>query len=116
MPHRLSSVVRVDASAVQGEGAYVEFRRLTWGEQKTLMRTAQEIESSDDKLRAVDESERIIVEHIVKWNWVDDNGQLLPLPTSTSDLEQLPGDEVEFLARGIQAMVSRSQEGAAIKN
>jgi len=83
------STVKVDASSVQGEGAFVLWKRLTWGERKAIQRDAQAGEL--DTLS-------MLITHIAGWNWVDGDGNALPLPTCEADLEVLYDEEITFLA------------------
>lgn len=83
------SVVKVDASSVQGEGAYVYWKRMTWGERKAIMAEAQA-----DKL----DTTALILDHIAGWNWIDADGKPLPIPQSIEEMETLYEEEITFLA------------------
>lgn len=80
MPER-PSTVRVDASSIQGKGAYLIWKRLTWGERKANYEPIE-----------------LLIAHIVDWNWVDGDGNPLPLPKSQEDFEALYDEEIVFLA------------------
>lgn len=90
---RRQIVIRVDTSEVQGEGAYLDYRALTWGERKELIQKFQDLEG--------EEFERflgsVIFDHLAGWNWTDGDGLALPLPTALSDLDSYTVDEVKFL-------------------
>ena len=81
MPER-PNTVKVDASSVQGEGAYVEWRRMTWGERREAMAAI-----ANDKAKAID----FFFGHFAGWNWVDSDGNPLPLPETGYE------EEVKFL-------------------
>lgn len=90
------SVKRYPSDKIMGKGSWVEFRKLTWGESKAFT-----IQQENDTLTAVekiDQVQTILQEHIVDWNWVDDDGNKLPLPTPDNGVfEQLNDDETSFL-------------------
>jgi len=84
------------SDAVQGEGSYVKVRAVTWGESKRLalafegMDMATKFEAADDQL----------VQRVVEWNWVDDEGVVLPLPKDDPTVvDRLTDAERGFLAR-----------------
>lgn len=85
---RLSSV-KIDASSVQGEGAFILWRRITWGERKTLQETAKQGE-----LQPLE----VLVTYLEDWNWVDINGDPMPIPKTVEELNPLFDEEIEFLA------------------
>ena len=92
MPKR-RSVRRVDASSVQGDGAWVELRYLRWDEFREAKNWG---EDSDDLDR------KILVEHVTAWNWGDDDGEPLPQPGDDGEwLGQLTTDEVSFLIESV---------------
>jgi hypothetical protein len=104
MAKRLSTV-KVDASKVQGEGAYIEWRRMTWGERK-LHR---------DKAKAGEfDPVALILQSLVSWNWVDGDGNPMPLLTSEADLDALYDEEVTYLAdvaiRAMQGKLELTRE------
>lgn len=100
MPQR-QSTTRVDASAVQGDGAYVVLRKLTLGEIKAL-RVATGGDS--DKIAL---TEDMVREHLVEWNWADDNGVPLPQPTDPAVFDNVTDDELTFLAQAIAGSVDQ---------
>jgi len=83
------STVKVDSSSVQGEGSYILWRRMTWGERKEVQKQAQEGQL---------DSLGLMIAHIAEWNWHDVDGNDLPLPTSEADFEQMYDEEITFLA------------------
>lgn len=86
MPERKNKrTFRVESDAVQGEGSFVVFKRLTWEEYKAL----------PDGITAGDAAALAVVE----WNWVDDAGKPLPLPSEQPEIiGQLMQEEIQFLA------------------
>lgn len=65
MPKR-KMTYRVKSDAVQGEGSWVELGYMAWGDVQAAM-------SGD--LKADD----ILEAHVKDWNWVDGEGEALPL-------------------------------------
>lgn len=86
---RRPDTVKVDASSVQGEGAYIEWRRMTWGERKDYQAEAQA-----ERLDPV----QLILNQLAGWNWQDAQGNPLPLPQGEADLDKLYDEEITFLA------------------
>jgi hypothetical protein len=100
MPSRLTLAKRVDASEVQGEGAWVEIRARTYGESKRYFEMAEK--GALTNAAALEENEILIAKHVIAWNWVDENGDEMPLPSSDpSVLMGLTTDEAHFLTRVI---------------
>ena len=100
MPER-PNTVKVDASSVQGEGAYVEWRRMTWGERR---------EARLMIAKSKDEAVPFIFDHLIAWNWVDAEGGPLPIPREPDDLEKLYDEEIVFLTDiGLRAIQGRME-------
>lgn len=84
---------RVESTAVQGEGSFVVFKNLTWGEMRAM----------PDGLTVAEAAAMRVVE----WNWTDEEGELLPLPSGAPEIiPELMSEEINFLVeastRGIQ--------------
>jgi hypothetical protein len=109
--------VRVDAAAVQGEGAFVVVRKLGYAQKQQATRMMaeacggklpQKIEGTDvaitsEFLAGNDAFTRdLLTSNVIEWNWVDDAGKPLALPREAGVIETLTDDEVTFLARVIQ--------------
>jgi hypothetical protein len=94
---RRPDTVKVDASGVQGEDAYIEWRRMTWGERKSYQQAAEKGEL--DPLR-------LILDHLKGWNWQDAEGAAIPLPHSEGDLDALYDEEITFLAETARKALS----------
>ena len=110
MPERKTSKVRVDASAVQGEGAWVDVRRMKWGEIKALSKRQKAIKAGGDDAtdQAIQISDDLLAEHVLAWNWVDDDGAPLAQPLGNVDvIDGLTDEEFEFLADAIAGSESR---------
>jgi len=70
---------RVDCRAVQGDGAYMVIKPLTFAERKVGVNV-------DDLLMRV-----------VEWNWTDWDDQPLPLPHDEASRELLTDQEIECI-------------------
>lgn len=99
------SIKRVDSSAVQGEGSWVDINRLTYGMSIDAAKTMQGVTD----IVVLDEYNRSLLVYLVAgWNWVDNNGA--PLPTPSVDptvIDQLYDTEVAFLVQQIAAQADR---------
>jgi len=105
MSKRLNEYV-VPSDAIQGEGSFVRVRAVLYGESKRL---AVEVEALN-QAEKVQLNERLIMEHIIAWNWVDDEGQPLPLPSEDSSvLDRLTGQEMAFLGEALSGDAARKK-------
>ena len=111
-------IIRVDASDVQGDGAYVVVRKLGYAQRQMATRMMadafggklpQNLQGTDitltsEFLAGNDAYTRdLLTANVIEWNWVDDAGKALPVPSADpSVIERLTDDEVNFLARAIQ--------------
>lgn len=106
MPKRQSSF-KVDASSVQGEGAWVRFK-------KPKLRTIREMKTADSD-ESTDKFElglNMVKEHLLDWNWVDDDDDPLASPSESLDvMDELNLTELEFLALALVG-----EEGEVLKN
>ncbi len=101
------AIYTIKSDAVQGEGSYVKMRAILYGEAKRLRR---DIEGMDDDAKMA-ANEALLISHVVAWDWVDDEGQPLPIPKDDpAVLDRLTAQELAFLGEAI------SGESAASKN
>ena len=92
MPQR-KSTKRINSESVQGEGSYVILKKLTVGMWKA-MRTRADQKDADNFAIDLD----TIRDHVVEWNWVDDDGNPWSVPSEDEAvLEMLTIDEKSFL-------------------
>lgn len=98
MPKR-QSIFTVKSEEVMGEGSYVKIRSMVYGAAKRLRVQIKSMED-EEKIAAND---KVIIDHVVEWNWVDDNGEPLPLPKDDPAVldEVLSSREVQFLGHAI---------------
>lgn len=118
MPKR-RSVIQIACDEVQGEDSWVKLRVLTYVEQRDMLKEARKRRKKRREERRVDVEEfgdddnlydlglapedmdEILskyVDHIVEWNWVDDDDKPLPQPgTVENPLTLLNTVEIAFL-------------------
>jgi hypothetical protein len=102
---------RVPSEEVQGEGTWVEVVALKYGESKRIQRQLAGLtagaKGEEQKAKL---SEQMIIDHVVAWNWKDDDGNALALPKEKPDvLEELTADEMVFLANCLKPDASRGK-------
>lgn len=104
MPERKTAKVRVASDEVQGEGSWVEVRRMKWGEIKSLSKKQREIKAGGDETAdmAIEVSDELLAEHVLAWNWVGEDGEPLPQPhRNVAAMDDLTDEEFSFLADAI---------------
>lgn len=94
---------------VQGEGSWVKATGVTLGEQleaDSILASFKNAKSKEDKAAAADANFQygldLLKVHVIKWNWVDDDGE--PMPQMKDDpkaIELLTNEEITFLGRCI---------------
>ena len=93
MPQRMS-IKRFESPEIQGDDSWIEVSRLTVGEARII----NEQQGKDD----LDSFEAVLPlyrKHITNWNWVDDDGEPLPLPEDDPDvIDRLTDREFAFVA------------------
>ena len=88
------AVRKYDTDSVQGEGSFVVMSSLKVGETRKL----RKLVASDD-VDEVFEGLKLLSKHVVDWNWVDDNDELMPLPEGKiAVMDELTNEEVEVLS------------------
>jgi hypothetical protein len=92
MPQR-QNVRRIPSSRVQGDDSWIEISRLTVGEAREADRLKDDRETD-----SFDTVVGLYQRHVVGWNWVDDDGQPLPLPKDDPGVvDRLTDLEFSFL-------------------
>lgn len=79
---------RFETPGVQGDDSYVVVTLPTVGEVQPIVELAAAGHDTFGAKRAV------VTDHVIKWNWVGDDGRPLPLPV---DVDLLTTDEYELL-------------------
>jgi HEPN domain-containing protein len=92
MPQR-QLIYRYPTPEVQGEDSYVKIRAPKVRDIKALRKVLSQ--SVEEQLEAQTE---LIRKHVVEWNWVDDEGNQLPLPSDDlTVLDELTSQEQRLL-------------------
>ena len=105
MPKR-KSVKRHDTVEVQGEGSYV----VTSGVKVREIRRIREL-AEDEDFNEFEGGIALLSRHIVEWNWVDDDGQPLPLPKDSPNvIDELTEEEAELLV-GLLIGTAKNSKG-----
>jgi len=85
------SVVKLDSNKVQGVGTWVKVSKMTVGE-------IMDVDTLSEEEGKIQYSTRMLKEHVMEWNWTDDEGKPLPQPKDDpAQLENLTQDEFQFL-------------------
>jgi len=92
---RRNATYRVSSEQVQGEGSYVVLRCLSYARARDAALLADEANAAAE----AQYTQQMITEGVVDWDWVDDDGNRLPLPREVDDFDDLGllVHEVEFL-------------------
>jgi hypothetical protein len=80
MPRR-RNFIRAETPDVQGEDSYIVVTLPTTKDLKELVSL-----ESDDNVRAFESGADLIRKHVREWNWVNDDGEPLPLPKENPDV------------------------------
>lgn len=99
---RMTQTRRIDTESVQGEGSWVDATSPRVREVRRCAVGGQEYESALALLTA----------HIVGWNWTDEEGNALPIPSEDENVvDDMTQDEIIFLLQEINSI-----RGAVSKN
>ena len=89
-----TSVRRFNTEEVQGEGSYVILSSLKVDEVRELRKKGK-----DEDFDAFEGGIALLTQHILKWDWVGDDGKPLPLPKDDPTVVgQLTHEEADFLS------------------
>lgn len=96
MPKRMT-VKKYATEEVQGAGSYVKLSAIKVKEIKALRKRANDQDSEFDVFGM---GMSLVAEHVLDWNWVDDDGEPLPAPQESPEvLDELTSDEANLIAR-----------------
>lgn len=118
MPKRINTH-KVFTPKLQGDGSYVTFRSIPYGRVKEIQRQFAEVaeQSTETKIEETNAlMESLFKELVTEWNWVDDKGTDMKLPSEGLDIGTLNAEEVEFLSNqiveqmGLKAQVTAKQK------
>lgn len=105
---RKNGLVRVESDEVQGPGSFVTFRKPNWRSMRKAMKgTDLEGAQAEIGLAMMDE---LVPEMIVAWNWTDDEGGPLPVPSKDAEVfGALTAEEVMFLINHATPLIKLDQ-------
>lgn len=89
------STFKVSSEEIQGKDSYVVFKYMKFGTVMEAMKKADDPKSKPDEEKAF--TVKLLSEAVVEWNWVDDGGKPLPLPSEGLEIESLLTNEVMWL-------------------
>lgn len=119
------NVQRIDSEVVQGEGSWVDIKRPTHGERKALLiRSSKYIDrvkpdgtfdtsdlSKNDLLELNEFGTMLLVEMVVGWDWVDDDGDPLPqVQDKPAVFDLLTDQEMAFLNQHVTPALDEKKE------
>lgn len=119
---------RIETTDLQGEGSFVVIRKMSYGDTKQSMKflafgdvEQREDMTPEDKLKKMNEeaafTESILFNGVVEWNWSDENGNALPVPRKTEDVDKLTMEEVSFLVEALtttpESQAKNSESGSS---
>ena len=96
MPKR-QATRRVDSEKVMGDDSYVVLRSLKYGNARKIVNQAKEMGDEE----AEEAMNDLLKEVVAEWNWVDDEGDPLPLPSEGLDVNDLYPHEINFLVNSL---------------
>lgn len=100
----MRGVKRVTTEKVQGEGSYIDLRPIKWGTAKRFDKLQGE---NGNQQKRTEETDKLVIESILGWNWKDDDGNPLPLPKDDeSVIDDLTIDEMVLIMNAIMPEVA----------
>lgn len=101
--------VRTMKGGPMGDEAFVVVLVPTIGELRHQAKQAEKLGMESDA--AESEANIYFSKHILKWNWVDDEGQPLPQPFDNPGIfTVLTGDELRFLGQCLAGQTPEQEE------
>ena len=98
MPKR-TGTRRVESPEIQGDDSYVVVRKLKVAEMRKVIKEAGEDAPPEQQF---ERAAKLYADHIVEWNWVDDDGKPMPQLKDDPDvLDQLYDAELMFLGEAL---------------
>ena len=112
---------RVETPELQGEGSFVVFRKLSHGAVKEVRRFMVIGDVKERKDLTVEQIDEMIAKEekltldlisngVMDWNWQDENGNPLPIPKTTEDLDKMTDEEVQYIVMGCIGQLPQDQQ------
>lgn len=104
------NIITFDSTEVQGEGSWIKVRMITHGQRKAYVarygdiigKNANDI-PAEQRAEFQAANDALLVQSVVGWDWIDDNGDALPLPKDDPGvLDLLTETEAAFIAQAMQ--------------
>jgi hypothetical protein len=84
----------------QGEDAEIVMKIPTIGELNANAKVVKDLQKEEKQQEAEKTSQKMLIEHIISWNWVDEDENVIPLPKDRSDIfELLTTEEAQFIGQ-----------------
>lgn len=109
MPKR-KSVKKHKSDEVQGEGSYV----ITSGVKVKEIRKIRKLSAEDESFDEFEGGITLLGKHILAWNWVDDDGNPLPVPKDSPETDvigELTEEEAEWLVGLLIGATAKNSSG-----
>ena len=109
------NIIQFDSTEVQGEGSWVKVRMITHGQGKMFQKSYSDILKGDDisperREEFQKASDDLLVEMVYDWDWVDDDGEPLPLPKDDPKVvDVLTELEHKFIGQALQGEGERKK-------
>jgi hypothetical protein len=106
------SVVKVDSSAVQGDGSFVVLRKPNWKAMRGAL-SAFQAEGGEGNQAAAGLAmlDSLLPGMITAWNWTDEENHPLPLPSKDRTvLDEMDPQEAMFLVQEASKLVNLDQK------
>lgn len=88
------SISREKCFAVQGEGSWVKIRKLSFGQVAKIQNMDEDEMSKEAETEMLME---LVKTQVVEWNWVDDDGEPMSIPSELEDFNAMTAEEFNFL-------------------
>lgn len=121
MPQRITNR-KIDTPELQGEGSFIVIKSLPYGVTRQLNRIStlmqdtenMEKETPERRLQIVEDgvafTDKIVIDSLVEWNWVDDLGNPMSLPSKPEDLDTLTFEEIQFIIECVKGVKVNKDE------
>ena len=111
------NIITFDSASVQGEGSWIKVRMITHGQRKEYVKRYGDIigKNANDipaerRAEFQTANDDLLVQSVVGWDWVDDNGDPMLLPSDKPGvIDILTEAEASFIAQAMQGEGERKK-------
>lgn len=111
------SVVRTNSFAVQGSSSWVKLRKLSFGQVSEFQAMSEQGLSAEDETTHL---VKLVETQVIDWNWVDDDGEKMPIPSEMDNIDNLTAEEFNFLLgeilEGVGSVEHKEKKDKKAKN